>query len=75
MKKLNHHILSSDNTIPINVNLPKYSEPAQRYCQQRYEIVEEDNENDLWLTFKIVFTAKPAISKIPVAWATPQGWT
>ena len=39
------HLVLSDPSIPLSVNLPKYDEPAQRYCPAGvYEIVEKDGE-------------------------------
>ena len=47
------HLRIIDNTIPINVNLPIYSEPAQRYCPAGvYEIVKEDNESRFVVIFQ-----------------------
>ena len=36
------HLQLTDKTIPLDVNLPKYGEPAQRYCPAGvYEIIED----------------------------------
>ena len=71
------HLRLSDNTIPIDVNLPKYSEPAQRYCPAGvYEIVEEDNENRFVVNFQNCVHCKTCDIKDPsenITWATPQG--
>jgi electron-transferring-flavoprotein dehydrogenase len=38
------HLKLTDPSIPVNVNLPKWDEPAQRYCPAGvYEIVENDD--------------------------------
>ena len=71
------HLRLRDNTIPIDVNLPKYSEPAQRYCPAGvYEIVEEDNENRFVVNFQNCVHCKTCDIKDPsenITWATPQG--
>ncbi|WP_189408258.1 electron transfer flavoprotein-ubiquinone oxidoreductase, partial [Alteromonas halophila] len=39
------HLQLKDKSIPIDVNLPKFNEPAQRYCPAGvYEVIEEEGE-------------------------------
>ena len=71
------HLRLSDNKVPFSFNLPKYSEPAQRYCPAGvYEIVKEDDESRFVINFQNCVHCKTCDIKDPsenITWATPQG--
>ena len=71
------HLKLADTSIPINVNLVKYLEPAQRYCPAGVYEVEQTEEGD-----KFVINAQNCIHcktcdiKDPsqnITWVTPEG--
>jgi electron-transferring-flavoprotein dehydrogenase len=71
------HLKLADNTIPIEVNLVKFNEPAQRYCPAGVYEVEKTEEGD-----KFVINAQNCIHcktcdiKDPtqnITWVTPEG--
>ena len=71
------HLKLADSSIPININLTKYNEPAQRYCPAGVYEVEKTEQGD-----KFVINAQNCIHcktcdiKDPsqnITWVTPEG--
>lgn len=72
------HLKLKDASIPINVNLPNYNEPAQRYCPAGvYEIVQdENNEPKFQINAQNCIHCKTCDIKDPsqnITWVTPEG--
>ncbi|HEY5654722.1 MAG TPA: electron transfer flavoprotein-ubiquinone oxidoreductase [Woeseiaceae bacterium] len=71
------HLKLRDSSIPIAVNLPKYDEPAQRYCPAGvYEIVEEDGEKKFQINAQNCVHCKTCDIKDPaqnINWCVPEG--
>ncbi|WP_445768921.1 electron transfer flavoprotein-ubiquinone oxidoreductase [Rheinheimera sp.] len=72
------HLKLKDSSIPVQVNLAKYNEPAQRYCPAGvYEIVEDDNNKPKFqINAQNCIHCKTCDIKDPsqnITWVTPEG--
>lgn len=73
------HLQLKDKTIPIKVNLPEFSEPAQRYCPAGvYEVIRNDDGSNprFQINAQNCVHCKTCDIKDPsenITWAVPQG--
>ncbi len=71
------HLQLKDETIPIEVNLPMYDEPAQRYCPAGvYEVIEEGGVKRFQINAQNCVHCKTCDIKDPaqnINWVVPEG--
>jgi len=71
------HLVLKDANIPLSENLPKFAEPAQRYCPAGvYEVIEENGEPRFQINSQNCVHCKTCDIKDPsqnITWVTPEG--
>jgi electron-transferring-flavoprotein dehydrogenase len=71
------HLQLRDESVPISVNLPKWDEPAQRYCPAGvYEVVEEGGDQVFRINAQNCVHCKTCDIKDPsqnIRWTVPEG--
>jgi electron-transferring-flavoprotein dehydrogenase len=71
------HLVLKDPSIPVESNLPRYDEPAQRYCPAAvYEIVEENGQPKFQINAQNCVHCKTCDIKDPaqnINWEVPEG--
>jgi electron-transferring-flavoprotein dehydrogenase len=71
------HLHLKDASVPISINLPKFDEPAQRYCPAGvYEVLHEETGPRFQINFQNCVHCKTCDIKDPsqnINWTTPQG--
>jgi electron-transferring-flavoprotein dehydrogenase len=71
------HLKLSDVSVPLNINLTEFDEPAQRYCPAGvYEIVDRDGENYFQINAPNCLHCKTCDIKDPyqnINWTPPEG--
>lgn len=71
------HLQLMDTSIPIQINLPTYDEPAQRYCPAGvYEVITDGDEPRFQINAQNCVHCKTCDIKDPsqnIRWVTPEG--
>jgi len=71
------HLQLMDSSIPIDVNLPMYDEPAQRYCPAGvYEVITDGDKARFQINAQNCVHCKTCDIKDPsqnIRWVTPEG--